>query len=168
MVIISMRINNNVSTQSLDKIRQMYIANLQNNTGLNQSLQNKTDGKYDILELNSNTLSGTNNLMTPQDLTYTKPENIEIKTLDAAIKNVDNALEKADKLNLSFGDRLSFLKREGENWVSDIQRNDPKMFVQWLKMNKDNIASGRADLAHLSSSFTMEDYYSYIPHEKQA
>lgn len=72
------------------------------------------------------------------------------------------SLEEADRQNLSFGDRLTFLKEQGRNWVEDKRQNDPEMFVAWLKLHKDRIQVGEADLVGLPSDFTMEDYYSYV------
>ena len=65
-------------------------------------------------------------------------------------------------MNLSFGERLTFLKEDGKKWVENIRENDPEMFAEWLKINKCSIEQGEADLVGLPADFTMEDYYSYV------
>ena len=77
-------------------------------------------------------------------------------------ENLQWSLEEADRRNLSFGDRLTFLREAGRKWVEDKRQNDPEMFAAWLKMNKHHIQTGEADLVGLPSDFTMEDYYSYV------
>ena len=72
------------------------------------------------------------------------------------------SLEEADRRNLSFGDRLTFLKEEGQKWVEDKRQNDPEMFAAWLQMNKHHIEAGEANLVGLPSDFTMEDYAAYV------
>lgn len=103
-------------------------------------------------------------LNVPDNLVLEKPRSwtIAIETLESANNATRNALKAADSKNLSFDERLAFLKEQGEKWVSDIRENDSEMFIQWLKFNKENIQNGHADLAHLSSDFTMEDYYSFV------
>ena len=84
------------------------------------------------------------------------------ETAESYNDHLQCSLEEADRQNLSFGDRLTFLKEQGRNWVEDKRQNDPEMFVAWLKLHKDRIQAGEADLVGLPSDFTMEDYYLYV------
>lgn len=90
---------------------------------------------------------------------------IAIETLESRINHVKSSLEKANSMNLSYGERMKFLKEDGKRWVKNVKENDPEMFVQWLKFNKDDIRSGRSDLASLPDDFSMEDYYKYVKDE---
>ena len=123
------------------------------------------NSQFDKLELTSSEASKTALLNTPDKVTTEKvprAKTIAIETLESRINHVDAGLKKADSLNLSFNERLEFLKRDGEEWVEDIKTNDPEMFIQWLKSNKENIISGNSELASLPPDFTMKDYYSYV------
>jgi hypothetical protein len=123
------------------------------------------NSQFDKLELISHEASKSNLLNTPDKITTEKvsrEKTIAIETLESRIKHIDASLEKADSLNLSYSERLEFLKNEGEKWVEDIKKNDPEMFIQWLKSNKENIMSGHSELASLPPDFTMKDYYSYV------
>lgn len=90
---------------------------------------------------------------------------IAIETLESRINHVKSSLKKADSMNLSYGERMKFLKEDGKRWVKNVKKNDPEMFVQWLKFNKDRIMNGRSDLASLPNDFSMEDYYKYVKDE---
>lgn len=132
-------------------IQNIAIPNLPKNLAEGQLLQN-TSGytRLDTLVLSTEGISNSSLLNTPNEIKIDKPREwtIGIETLESCINHVD--------------ERLEFLKNEGTKWVENIRQNDPEMFVQWLRVNKDNIQNGRADLASLPDNFTMEDYYSYI------
>lgn len=130
-----------------------------------QSLQAAgQDPCFDNLELSDEAASRSALLNMPSELELDKPRawSISIETLDSRISHMESSIKKADSLNLSFGDRLTFLRDEGKKWVEGIRQSDPEMFEQWLKMNKDNIETGRPDLASLPSDFTIKDYHSYV------
>lgn len=116
-----------------------------------------------------------NNLELSQDqskVTLDVPDEISIEiprawtimseTMEGFNEHLQWSLEEADRQNLSFGDRLTFLKEEGQKWVEDKRQNDPEMFVAWLKINQESIERGEAGLVGLPSDFTMEDYDSYV------
>ena len=116
-----------------------------------------------------------NNLKLSQDqskVTLDVPDEISIEiprawtimseTMEGFNEHLQWSLEEADRQNLSFGDRLTFLKEEGQKWVEDKRQNDPEMFVAWLKINQESIERGEAELVGLPSDFTMEDYDSYV------
>lgn len=124
----------------------------------------KQTGKYDTLELSTEGMLQSQLLNVQSEMKSEIPRefSIDIETLESRINFINDAKERADRLKLSFGERLTFLKDEGKKWVEDIRQNDPEMFVQWLKNNKENIQNGRADLASLPSDFMMKEYYSYV------
>ena len=70
--------------------------------------------------------------------------------------------EEADRQNLSFGDRLTFLREQTRKWVEDKRQNDPEMFASWLSIGKHHIQEGKPELIGLPADFTMSDYYSYV------
>lgn len=117
--------------------------------------------QYDTLELSPEQSQVTMNV--PDEITVEVPRAWTImgETMQSFNDHLQWSLDEADSKNLSFGDRLTFLKEEGRNWVEDKRQNDPEMFVAWLKINKYSIEKGEADLVGLPADFTMEDYYSY-------
>ena len=133
-------------------------------------LQTATDGtqtpgqvaQYDKLELSPDPCQVT--LDVPDEITSEIPRAWTImgETMESYNNHLQKSLDQADRMNLSFGDRLTFLRKEGQKWVEDKRQNDPEMFTQWLKINKDFIQQGEGHLVGLSSDFTMEDYYSYV------
>lgn len=118
--------------------------------------------QYDTLELSPEQSQVT--LDVPDEITVEIPRAWTImgETMQSFNDHLQWSLEEADSRNLSFGDRLTFLKEQGRNWVEDKRQNDPEMFVAWLKINKHSIEQGEADLVGLPSDFTMEEYYSYV------
>lgn len=118
--------------------------------------------QYDKLELSQDQSQVT--LGVPDEITIEIPRAWTImgETAESYNDHLQWSLEEADRQNLSFGKRLTFLKEQGRNWVEDKRQNDPEMFVTWLKLHKDHIQAGEADLVGLPSDFTMEDYYSYV------
>ena len=118
--------------------------------------------QYDKLELSQDQCQVT--LDVPDEITIEVPRAWTImgETAKSFNEHLQWSLEEADRRNLSFGDRLTFLREEGQKWVEDKRQNDPEMFAAWLKMNKHHIQAGEADLVGLPSDFTMEDYYSYV------
>lgn len=154
---------NSISTTSNRCIQNYTVFRGRN---LSEAQNSQTEGQSSqsvILEL---TKSGyAKNLNMTENIKVTKVPRkytIEIETLESRINHNNISLEKADRMNLSYGERLDFLKTEGEKWVENIRENDPEMFVQWLKFNKERIMTGHSDLASLSPDFTMRDYYSYV------
>ena len=118
--------------------------------------------QYDKLELSQEQSQVT--LDVPDEITIEIPRvwTIMGETAESFNEHLQWSLEEADRQNLSFGDRLTFLKEEGQKWVEDKRQNDPEMFAAWLQMNKHHIQAGEADLVGLPSDFTMEDYNSYV------
>ena len=118
--------------------------------------------QYDKLELSQEQSQVT--LDVPDEISIEIPRAWTIigETAKSFNEHLQWSLEEADRQNLSFGDRLTFLKEEGQKWVEDKRQNDPEMFAAWLQMNKHHIQAGEADLVGLPADFTMEDYYSYV------
>ena len=118
--------------------------------------------QYAKLELSQDQCQVTLNV--PDEITCEVPRAWTImgETAESFNNHLQWSLEEADRRNLSFGERLTFLREEGQKWVEDKRQNDPEMFVAWLKMNKNHIQNGEADLVGLPSDFTMEDYDSYV------
>lgn len=118
--------------------------------------------QYDRLELSQDQSQVT--LDVPDEITIEIPRAWTImgETAKSFNDHLQWSLEEADRQNLSFGDRLTFLKEEGQKWVEDKRQNDPEMFAAWLQMNKHHIQAGEADLVGLPADFTMEDYDSYV------
>lgn len=118
--------------------------------------------QYDKLELSQEQSQVT--LDVPDEISIEIPRAWTImgETAKSFNDHLQWSLEEADRQNLSFGDRLTFLKEEGQKWVEDKRQNDPEMFAAWLQMNKYHIQAGEADLVGLPADFTMEDYYSYV------
>lgn len=118
--------------------------------------------KYDNLELSQEQSQVT--LNAPDEISIDIPRRwiITGETAKSYINHLQWSLDEADRQNLSFGERLTFLKEQSQNWVEDKRQNDPEMFAAWLQINKHHIQSGEADLVGLPSNFTMENYYSYV------
>lgn len=118
----------------------------------------------DRLELSSEGISQGDTLNAPDHISIKIPRELTIgvETITSARNNIDRALEKADSLHLSYGERLEFIREEQKKWVNDIQKNDPEMFVEWLVLQQNHIENGRPDLAGLPTDFSMEDFYSYV------
>ena len=118
--------------------------------------------QYDTLELSPEQSQVT--LDVPNEITCEIPRAWTImgETMQSFNDHLQWTLDEADSKNLSFGDRLTFLKEQGRNWVEDKRKNDPEMFAAWLKINRYSIEQGEADLVGLPSDFTMEEYYSYV------
>ena len=118
--------------------------------------------QYDKLELSQDQSQVT--LGVPDEITIEIPRawTIMAETAESYNDHLQWSLEEADRQSLSFGDRLTVLKEQGRDGVEDKRQNDLEMFVAWLKLHKDRIQVGEADLVGLPSDFTMEDYYSYV------
>lgn len=118
--------------------------------------------KYDTLELSQEHSEVTRNV--PDEISVETPRawTIMRETFESWNQHLQSSLDQADRTNLSFGERLTFLKEDGKNWVDSIHQNDPEMFAAWLKINKYSIEQGEADLVGLPADFTMDDYYSYV------
>lgn len=154
------------STAYLGLIQNMSAAKTPKNLSEGQALQ-VTDKapSFDKLQLSDEAVSRGGKLNISAEIkmeAVSRDQTIGIETLESSIKHIKTSLAKADGMNLSFGDRLNFLKNEGTKWVDTIRQNDSEMFVQWLKMNEDKIRTGKPDLAGLPSDFTIQDYYSYV------
>lgn len=120
--------------------------------------------RFDTVELSNEGILKSTSLNIPSEMKMDKPRawSIATQTLESRISHVESSLKKADSLNLSFGDRLNFLKSEGMSWAENVKQSDPEMFVEWLKMNKENIEAGRPDRASLPTAFMMKDYNEYV------
>lgn len=118
--------------------------------------------QYDTLELSQE--QSQVKLDVPDEITIEIPRawTIRGETAESFNAHLQWSLDEADRRNLSFGDRLIFLKEQSQNWVEDKRQNDPEMFVDWLQLHKDYIQKGEADLVGLPSNFTIDDYYSYV------
>ena len=118
--------------------------------------------RYDKLELSQEQSQVT--LDVPDEITCEIPRAWTImgETMESFNDHLQWSLEEADRQNLSFGDRLTFLKEEGQKWVEDKRQNDPEMFAVWLQINKSHIQAGEAHLVGLPADFTMEDYNFYV------
>lgn len=130
-------------------------------SNINQQPSEQT-GRYDTLGLTPEQSQVT--LDVPEEITTQIPRawTIMSETLSSYNDHLQASLDKANGMNLSFGERLAFLKEEGQKWVEDKRQNDPEMFVAWLKIHKESIQQGEGYLVGLPSGFTMEDYYSYV------
>ena len=141
-------------------------AKLSDRTCLQAAAQNgEKNGQakqYDRLELSPDQSRVTLNV--PDEITVEIPRAWTImgETLQSFNDHLQWSLDEAERRNLSFGDRLTFLKEEGRSWVENKRQNDPEMFAAWLKINKYSIEQGEADLVGLPADFTMEDYDSYM------
>lgn len=118
--------------------------------------------RYDTLELSSSQSQAT--LDVPDEITIDIPRSWTImsETMKSHQAHLQWSLDEADNRNLSFGERLTFLREEGQKWVEDKRQNDPDMFAAWLQMHKDAIQAGEGHLVGLPADFTMEDYYHYV------
>lgn len=118
--------------------------------------------QYDTLELSQEQSQVT--LDVPDQITSEIPRAWTImgETFESWNNHLQSSLDKADTMNLSFGDRLTFLKEQSRIWVEDKRQNDPEMFTAWLQLHKDDIQKGEADLVGLPSNFTIKDYNSYV------
>ena len=118
--------------------------------------------RYDRLELSQEQCQVTLNV--PDEITCEVPRSWTIvgETFKSFNDHLQWSLEEADRRDLSFGDRLTFLRQETQNWVEDKRQNDTEMFVEWIRMHKEYIQKGEGDLVGLPPDFTMEDYYSYV------
>lgn len=118
--------------------------------------------QYDRLELSREQSQVT--LNAPDEISVEIPRawTITREAFEGWNQHLQSSLEKADRMNLSFGERLAFLKEDGRNWVNHIRQNDPELFAAWLEINRSAIEQGEADLVGLPADFTMEDYFSYV------
>lgn len=131
----------------------------------NASIQQQPAGQtaqYDTLELTSDQCQATLDVSNGITMEIPRAWTIVSETFKSFDDHLQWSLNEADSLNLSFGDRLTFLKEEGQKWVEDKRQNDPEMFATWLKLHKDYIQRGEGHLVGLPSDFTMEDYNSYV------
>lgn len=108
--------------------------------------------------INQNNTIDTDEIKTKVPRTWT----ITLETLKSRINHIDKIVAEANSMNMSYGERMSFLEKKGQEWVDNIRKNDPEMFVEWLKINKNYIQSGEAEIASLPSDFTMKDYNFYV------
>lgn len=118
--------------------------------------------RSDTLVLSSGQSQAT--LDVPDEITIRIPRawTIMSETMKSHQAHLQRSLDEADKRNLSFGERLTFLREEGQKWVADKRQNDPEMFAFWLRMHQDTIQAGEGHLVGLPEDFTMEDYYHYV------
>ena len=129
------------------------------------SIQQQPAGRtaqYDTLELTPDQCQVTLDVSNGITMEVPRAWTIVSETFKSFDDHLQWSLNQADSLNLSFGDRLTFLKEEGQKWVEDKRQNDPEMFATWLRLHKDYIQRGEGHLVGLPSDFTMEDYHSYV------
>jgi hypothetical protein len=134
--------------------------NLSEGKSLQTEGQEKQSVKLELTEA-----ADSKNLNVPKNIKMDKlPRKYTIggETMESFINNTNESLKKSDSMNLSYVEGLKFLQAEGEKWVEDIRENDPEMFVEWLRINKDHIMEGHSNFACLPPDFTMKDYYSYV------
>ena len=99
----------------------------------------------------------------PKEMVQTPlPRNIVGDTIDSWNEHIERTLNTVNNMNLSYGERMSFIRQESKNWVENIKEKDPEMFAEWVRSNKDHIEAGKPHLASLPSNFTLNDYYSYV------
>ena len=117
--------------------------------------------QYDKLELSQ--AQGQVTLDAPDEITIEIPRawTITGETAESFNNHLQWSLEEAERRNLSFGDRLTFLREQTRKWVEDKRQNDPEMFASWLTIGKHHIQEGKPELIGLPADFTMSDYYSY-------
>ena len=118
--------------------------------------------QYDTLELSKEQSKVTLDVTDEITVEIPRAWTIMGETFKCWNQHLQSSLDEADSMNLSFGERLTFLKEDGKKWVENIRENDPEMFAEWLKINKYSIEQGEADLVGLPADFTMDDYYSYV------
>lgn len=118
--------------------------------------------QYDTLELSKEQSKVTLDVTDEITVEIPRAWTIMGETFKCWNQHLQSSLDEADSMNLSFGERLTFLKEDGKKWVENIRENDPEMFAEWLKINKCSIEQGEADLVGLPADFTMEGYYSYV------
>ena len=118
--------------------------------------------QYDKLELSQDQCQVT--LDVPDEITIGVPRAWTImgETAKSFHDHLQWSLEEADRQNLSFGDRLTFLREQTGKWVEHKRQNDPEMFASWLSIGKHHIQEGKPELIGLPADFTMSDYYSYV------
>ncbi len=117
--------------------------------------------KYDILELKE---TGENQKpLCTQEIKIEGPPEFRRLTLHDVINAVQNAVETANRKNMTYDERMKFLDDSFKNWVTDKKENDEEMFAFFLKVvAKSNIEAGRPEVEGLPSDFTMEDYHYYV------
>lgn len=159
-------INNTYSSAIQSYTKFMKSNNLSDGTCLQSPIEGtQTAGQvpqYDKLELSQNQSQSTLHVSDEVKCEIPREWTIMAETFESWNENLQSTLEKADHMNLSFDERLTFLREEGQKWVEDKRQNDPEMFVTWLQLHKNHIQAGESALVGLPSDFTMEDYNSYV------
>ncbi len=117
--------------------------------------------RYDVLELKE---TGENQKpLCTQEIKIEGPPEFRRLTLHDVINAVQNAVETANRKNMTYDERMKFLDDSFKNWVTDKKENDEEMFAFFLKVvAKSNIEAGRPEVEGLPSDFTMEDYHYYV------
>lgn len=137
---------NAVNQQYTGFLQSHGTGNAPKNLSEGQALQSQNqESHFDTIKLSPEAALQSPTLQMPSEMKTEKPRawSIAIETVDSRINHIEDSLEKADSLNLSFGERLAFLKNDGMKWVDEIKRNDPEMFEQWLKMNNSFVMGGQ-------------------------
>lgn len=160
-----LRIDNLESKKLIDNNINVEDAIKNEQTIINNKLDNIKGLKKDVLSLekiHGDIMGQINEESEELKVEVPRSWTIELETLSSRIENIQTSLEEANSKNLSFGERLSFLNDKTKEWVNDIKENDPEMFLQWLKMSRDEIENGVPEQVGLPQDFDMEDYNSYI------
>lgn len=160
-----LRIDNLESKKLIDNNINVEDAIKNEQTIINNKLDNIKGLKKDVLSLekiHGDIMGEINEESEELKVEVPRSWTIELETLSSRIENIQTSLEEANSKNLSFGERLSFLNDKTKEWVNDIKENDPEMFLQWLKMSRDEIENGVPEKVGLPQDFDMEDYNSYI------
>lgn len=160
-----LRIDNLESKKLIDNNINVEDAIKNEQTIINNKLDNIKGLKKDVLSLekiHGDIMGEINEESEELKVEVPRSWTIELETLSSRIENIQTSLEEANSKNLSFGERLSFLNDKTKEWVNDIKENDPEMFLQWLKMSRDEIENGVPEQVGLPQDFDMEDYNSYI------
>ncbi len=90
---------------------------------------------------------------------------IKRRLLKSYLKHIKETAEEVKRLHLCQCREIEFMSNAGIKWVENLKNNDPELFVEWLKKNKNRIMTGRSELGNLPSDFTMDDYYFYVKEE---
>lgn len=144
-------------------IQNITITNKPTNISEGISLLDETKVQnFDRIQLSQEDINQSD-ILNPGEIKIEIPRlwTIAGETIEARINCINNLLVQADSMNLSYGDRMSFLQRKSKEWVDDIRENDPMMFASYLDLCS-NLRAGRPELDGLPSDFTMEDYNFYV------
>lgn len=118
----------------------------------------------DHLKLETTKDSKQDTINTPDQIKQEVPRSWKLpaETMKSFTTAHNAAIDRSSEMDLSFEERKDYLQKAKNDWVEDKRQNDPEMFVEWLKLNKDKIFNGQLEEVGLPSDFTIEDYHSYV------